>query len=188
MAIKTLSRAGFTMVELLISIAIFIMITGLVIVNFRAGQYRDELTGAAGLVQATLREMQTAANSGTVTPTPCPGVTTPQVPPSGYGVYFATPSTMIEFADCETMAPKTYSYVSGNSNFIVVRTITLSSNVEFSSLQPGGPLNTVFDPFVETVKVNGASSDAIITVRHLRGTQATLTVRLNAATGQVFIQ
>ncbi len=186
---------GFTLVELLVSMGIFVIITSLVIVNFRSGQYRDELNGAAGIVQAALREAQTAASSGTVTPSPCPDpanpghlLSTAGPPPSGYGLHLTSPNTIIEFADCETAAPKTYTYSEADQNFIFVRAVQVSPNVKFSNLQPGDPLDIVFDPFVETVTVNNSASNAVITIQHPKGGGTTLSVHLNAATGQVFIQ
>ncbi len=183
------------MLELLVSIGIFLLITAMVLVNFRSGQYRDELSGSAQLVQSLVREAQTATLSGTVTATPCVVGQPAAAPPAGYGVYVAPPASpgqppiVKEFADCESIAP-TYQYIPGNPLFLDVKQATLSSHVTLaaSDLQPGSPLSIVFDHLSEQVKVNGSSSaDAVVTLHH-RYTTGAPEVRVNVSTGQVFVQ
>lgn len=55
---------GFTLIELLVSIAIFVMISGLMIANFRSGNETEALRKSAELVASRLREAQTRALAG----------------------------------------------------------------------------------------------------------------------------
>ena len=96
-------KKGFTLMELLVSMAIFGVISGLVVVNFRAGARGDELRLAAESVAAALRdaEARTAAGvqssacaGGTRANLLCPngavdcdeGVCLTKSPSGGYGV------------------------------------------------------------------------------------------------------
>jgi len=192
-----IERPGFTLLELMVSITIFLIITGMVLVNFRSGQYRDELSGSAELVQSLIREAQTATLSGTVTPVACPGLTTAAAPPAGYGVYVAPvsgqPPTVLEFADCESVSPITYQYAAGDPNFLIVKQATLSSHVYLDPNNllvgntPVSSLSIVFDALSEQVKINGSSAnDGTITLSH-NNIGGAPTVTVNSSTGQVFV-
>ncbi len=191
--------AGFTMVELLISISIFILITAVVILNFSSGKYRDELTSAGSLVQSAVREAQTFTSAGSTAA--CPGlpVGTPQ---NGYGVYldqpFGVAPEVIIFADCEsTVSYLTYSA----SDDALVRRVILPPRVTFTTLgvtclsSPCStavappPLHIVFSPVSETVAVNRTkdyNGEALIKLTHDKSGRS-VTLKINAYTGQVFL-
>ncbi len=57
-------RYGFTFIELMVSISIFMLISGMMLANFRAGDNSSELTRSAELLVSKLRESQTRALSG----------------------------------------------------------------------------------------------------------------------------
>lgn len=86
-------KKGFTIIELLVSIGIFIVVTTMVVANFRAGSRSDELKISAETLVSNLRRAQNMALAGQLTD----GVT----PPGGYGVYFklADVNRYIIFAD-----------------------------------------------------------------------------------------
>jgi len=83
------SRAGFTIIELLVSMTIFLIITSIVVANFRQGSQRDDLQHGALLVASLLQQAQTYALAGRVT---ADLNQVSQVPPGGYGIYLATAS------------------------------------------------------------------------------------------------
>ena len=56
---------GFTLLELLVSIGIFTIITTAVVVNFRSGQHSNELRLTAGQLASDLRALYTQAQAGT---------------------------------------------------------------------------------------------------------------------------
>jgi prepilin-type N-terminal cleavage/methylation domain-containing protein len=110
-------RQGFTLVELLISMSIFSVISGFVLVNFRAGSRKDELRLAADQVTVIVRDALARATAGArvgvcvanavavVVPPGTAlctngGVLVEQVPP-GWGVRFGigTPNDIGLFAD-----------------------------------------------------------------------------------------
>lgn len=57
-------KKGFTLIELVVSLSIFMLITGLMLANFRAGDNSNELQKSAELLASRIREAQTRALSG----------------------------------------------------------------------------------------------------------------------------
>src|SRR5690349_15319328 len=101
-------RAGFTLVELLVSISIIGVLTGLMLANFRGGQQAAEVRLASDIVVSQIRSMQTSSLSGRlvsacsggsndlavceagiVPPPSCPGGTCQRRVPTGYGLHFS---------------------------------------------------------------------------------------------------
>lgn len=185
---------GFTMMELLISISIFLIITSMVIVNFRSGQYRDELMGSAQFLQSTLREMQTMAFSGSRVI--CPGYVPPEageMTPAGYGLNINF-GVVTAFADCDPSDPNispNYKY-GGVLEDVNLKTISLYNNISIESITVGATavssLDAVFTPFSEIVKINNTETDNIIIELIHSKTTKTVTVKITESTGQVFIQ
>ncbi|MFA4936784.1 MAG: prepilin-type N-terminal cleavage/methylation domain-containing protein [Patescibacteria group bacterium] len=175
--------AGFTFMELLISIAIFVIITAMVIVNFRSGQYRDELLGGAEAIETALREMQTKTNSGETVK--CPLQPEPSAPRDGYGVQITdAPPLIIAFADCSD--DSSYKYTYNATDDLLLKTVLLPVNVAIEDSIPASPWNIVFSPFSEVVIVNtnyDITPVVQITLKHSR-TEREITVKLNRLTGQ----
>ncbi len=95
---------GFTVMELLISLSIFIVITLLVISNFRIGDKRSRLRLHAQEVASALRDAQNLA----LTATPLPD----GYVPAAYGVHFApNQNSYLIFAELST--PANYLYNEG---------------------------------------------------------------------------
>lgn len=90
---KSNFKKGFTIIDLLVAITIFVILTSLTIANFVTGKRRDALRQSGIVLVSILQEAQTAALSGMT----INGVT----PVGGYGVHFdtSTPSQIIYFAD-----------------------------------------------------------------------------------------
>lgn len=182
---------GFTMLELMISIAIMGVMTTLVIVGFRSGQRSNELLLTARIVSSAIHQMRTSATAGTLVPicsggpndkavcksgvapaTACPGgvcstaSTVLNTLPQGYGVHLSTdPSlanTVISFAD-----------VTGNHLFAANEEITRSpispgTNVIVSALcvdnACGTTLDVVYAPPGAVMSVNGSTSAGKATI------------------------
>jgi len=91
-----MKKLGFTIIDLVVSIGIFALITSAVVANFRVGQYGDSVRQSAAISVGFLREAQTmaltmAAESGG-----------DSMPIGGYGVRFQeepNPREIILFAD-----------------------------------------------------------------------------------------
>lgn len=197
--------SGFTLIEMLVSLGIFAVITGVVIANFHGGNQGDELRAAVQLTASAVRHAQTSAigsesvswcvggaNNGKTclggTGGECPSGSCVRDIPKGYGVRFsssgAEASMAISFAD-----------INGNGAFDAGEEmrrdrITVSSSVAVSTLAPSfaAVLDIVFSPPRPTVTFNATAPDAIavITIRH-SATGATKAVTVNKVSGQVNI-
>ncbi|MBI4276326.1 prepilin-type N-terminal cleavage/methylation domain-containing protein [Candidatus Uhrbacteria bacterium] len=86
---------GFTLLELLISVSIFLIITVVALANFRTGEQMERLRFAAENMQQQIRELQTFARTGQQH--------SGQVPKGGYGLVLVpcavSPCTLRPFAD-----------------------------------------------------------------------------------------
>lgn len=169
-------KKGFTIIELLVAISIFIVITGLVVANFRRGARSDELKIAAAGLASTLRKAQTMALAGEA----IGGV----VPAGGYGVYVTmdTPNRYIIFADND--GNKIYGVgeeLAGGINF-------LPSNIAVDQVSPVSA-SVVFKPPKPTIYINGGTSEnsATITLKDSISDQ-TRKVTVNRISGQISVE
>jgi len=199
-------RFGFTLVEMLVSLAIFGVITGFVMANLRVGGQGDELRISSQLVASAIRRVQTMAVAGQTVyfcrqtgelvgsklcPTgqdaECPeGTCAKEIPPGGFGVHFSTAAgserTIITFADLD----RDYGYDAGEE----IRRDSVSSGalVGVSTLQPvtDDQLDIVFAPNAMAVYFNKSTETAIATivVRHSH-TGAAKRVIVNSLSGQI---
>ena len=92
---STHGSRGFTLVELLVAISIFALITTLVIIDFRTGRFNDELRIDAEKLATDVRKVQTLALTGFV-----PAAGGGNTPEGGYGIRLTEDTgTYILFAD-----------------------------------------------------------------------------------------
>lgn len=79
---------GFTMLELIISVGIFALITGTVLANFRGGQRVEELRNTTENVRSLLEQARTMTLTGQVRSYTVSGTTKSDFPAGGYGMAF----------------------------------------------------------------------------------------------------
>jgi prepilin-type N-terminal cleavage/methylation domain-containing protein len=200
------SRSGFTLIEMLISLSIFAVITGMVLSNLRLGAQGDELRISSQLVAASIRRAQTLAIAGQTVSycqggaddkklcpngtTDCSGSPCVTETPSAYGVHFSTGSganrRIILFADIDGDRTFDASEEIKGENvssgpFVAVQALTLGASTSVSDL------DIVFVPPKPSVVFNdGATADgmATVTVRHAN-TQQEKRITINKVSGQV---
>lgn len=202
-AVLPSSRAGFTMIEMLISLSIFAVITAFVTANFRAGRQSDELRQSTQLLATAIRRAQTMAISGQTVPycqggtndkkvcpngtsAECGGGTCVRDLPKGYGIRLttvaATASKVVLFADIDG----DLAYDAGEE--IRVDSVTPGPFVSVTSLNPvsSNVLDIVFVPPQPKVWFNGSTASAVasVTLTH-RTTGLTKSVSVNQITGQI---
>jgi prepilin-type N-terminal cleavage/methylation domain-containing protein len=194
---------GFTLVEMLISLAIFGVITGMVLANFRAGAQGDELRISSQLVASAVRRAQSLAIAGQTVAfcrggandlklcpggvADCTGGTCVTEVPAAFGIHFSTAPgeerRMTQFADTDndkTLGPGEAMRSDSISSGPFVDVVGLAPEV-------GGALDIVFVPPKPSTVFNAdAAPDGIaaITVRH-RTTGAEKRVTVNKVSGQV---
>lgn len=197
-------RSGFTLIEMLISLSIFAVVTAFVTANFRAGRQSDEIRLATQLVATAIRRAQTMAISGQTVPycqggtndkgicpggtnLECGGGTCVREVPKGYGIHLTTVGTgaskAILFAD--TDGDKLFS----TRETVRTDSITPGPFVVASALDPvsaGSALDIVFEPPKPKIWFNASQSTGIasITLRHTTSGQ-TKNVTINIISGQI---
>ncbi len=189
--------AGFTLLELTISIGIFMMIGGMVMVNFRAGQYSDELQAGAKAVENAVREAQAAAIGGQEV---CVNADSSKFAPlGGFGLNIAADNTALWFGDCDygtdsdNDPPRNYVYSPDPNIDVIVQNIDLGSNIKINTKTPadGDIMNLVFSSGSEVAKINGSNpttvNQVVVTLEHKK-TAKRKTVVINLLSGQVFIE
>lgn len=170
-------KRGFTLIELMISISIFAIISGVVVANLRGGTLRNELgLGATNLVEV-IREANNRTISGEVAPVCvggadnnriCPtsgcsagGVCTDILPLGGFGVFLDqnNQTEYVLFADINSNFSYDVGEVIRRGRFIT------SGNVGISSFIPAGPvLNITFRPPKPTGYINGGTVNGFVDI------------------------
>lgn len=197
---------GFTLTELLFSIAIMGVLSTIVLANFHRGQYSNDLQAAADKMVGNIRRMQNLAMAGAVV-TPPWDPTLQIVPPGGFGIEFrdeGAPS-YVTFADvltfgnpCKTgVANEAYDYghnlplppcndvlVEGG-NVKLENRITVSK-VYYCNFNGHQPYNIMFKPPQPIPYLDGAIAPATfqITLTSSRTGQSR-TVYIDATSGLV---
>lgn len=145
-------KKGFTIIELLVSLGIFIIVTAMVVTNFRGGSRSDELKIAVETIASNLRRAQNMALAGELTD----GVT----PPGGYGIYFnlATSDRYIIFAD------KNGNLAYDANEALPDGIVVLAKNIVLSGVFPAAASTIIFKPPKPTTYINGGTIDNFLTV------------------------
>ncbi len=161
-------KKGFTIIELLVALGVFVVVTAMVVANFRAGGRSDELRIAAETLISNLRKAQNMSLAGQLTN----GVS----PPGGYGVYFklSDADRYIIFSDLDG----DLGYTAGEA--LLDGTIILPKDIRISNIQPAAVSSAIFKPPKPVIYINGGISEATLSVtlqHNLSGKTRTVTVK-----------
>lgn len=150
----TKRETGFTLTELLVVIFIIILMTSIVLANYRRGEESLALERATHKLAQDLRRTAEMAVGGKENPL------TGEFPAGGWGLYFSGPdSSYILFADNNG----NFQYDAGDTS---IETLFLGERgVRIQALSPGPPLSIIFFPPDPTVTINpGPVNEATITL------------------------
>jgi Tfp pilus assembly protein FimT len=180
---KIVEWPGFTLVELLVSIFIIILISGIIFANYRVGGQQFALQRSANKLAQDIRRAQAMAMGAAACPagTACAG----QVPP-GYGIYLSQGNTnYLLYADTNP-AGGNQNYDGGDAS---IETINLEKGVKILSASPSS-FSINFKPPDPIIIIRGSAGDvstATITLALLTDTSKTKTITVNSA-GLIEIQ
>lgn len=174
---------GFTLVEMLVSIAIIAAISGASLVYFRGGNRNWALIRAT---QAFTQDIRRASNMALSSPKIiCNSV---EYSPQGYGIYFnAAASTYALFAALEsdlnvptTGVPTANCSYNSSEKYVIIETITMEAGTKVLSLNTEGSpsgnnnpayISIVFVPPDPTVKFSNGAISLVAVLSLLDGTQ-----------------
>lgn len=184
--------SGFTFIELLTVMAVTIILSGIVLVNFRKGERNLALQRSAQIITQTINQAITSSLAGKRHPDAAGTINQ-----GGFGIYIEVgASSVVLFADCDSEGDYDLSGSAGlcidalsgagSSYPEKVELKNLESNITISSITPcsGGPpcaLNIVFlppDPQAFFNNSSLAAGEASIQIQDTTGN--TLIVKVNA--------
>ncbi len=153
---QILRQNGFTLIEMLVSIAILALLSTVIIANYRAGQRQVNVQNAANQLASDLRVAQNYTLSGKEN-------ASGNFPTGGWGVHLVNGNaSYILFADNNG----NYTYDAGEE----FKTLNLPNKTQISAIQINGsdtsPLDIVFEPPDPTTYIDGTknNNDAEITL------------------------
>ncbi len=192
---------GFTLVELLVSISIIGVITGMMMANFRGGQQHTEVRLASDILVDQIRSVQTSALSGRLVSV-CSGgsnnlsVCEPKSPavactggvcqkrvPTGYGIRLTSSpdKSYVLFYDTDG----DWRYDAGEE--LATNAYVSTNLVRLSDSNLGTPIDLVYAPPYGQVYVNGilgSVATVTLTLTHQFGT-ATRHVTIHTLSGKI---
>lgn len=169
------NQSGLTMIELIIWIGIFGLLTGTMVSNFRGGARNDAVRLAAALGEGLLRRAQTMTLTGAV-------LANGDYPNGGYGVRFDSAQTgkLIFFADTNG----NFKYDTGEEQ--ANDGINLPANTAFAL---AGNLDIVFAPPSGDVYFNGLAAPGTVAIPFGSvGASVTKTITVFRLSGQVRVE
>jgi len=164
---------GFTLIELIVVMAIVSSIAALVLAHYRSGEQVSDLQTYSQKIANVLKQAQSLALSGE------------EIAggrPNGYGVYFPDASTYILFAD-------TNGNNNWNSTDSTIQSFTLPERLIIDTISGSLPASFLFRaPFAEFY-LNGSrdTSNNTIVIKHTQ-LNRTLTIYLNGTSGQIDVR
>jgi len=169
-----MKKNGFTLLEILVVISIIIILTGIVLLNYRTTGQQLAIQRAAFKLAADIRRTQEMAMSAKE----LPGT---GIPIGGYGVYLqnANDISYLIYADTNP-ASGNEQYDAGGDT--VVETINLEQGVKISSVSPSS-LSVNFKPPDPAIMLGGSAgnNEVIITLALIADTSKTKTIKVNKA-------
>ena len=167
---------GFGLAELLVSISIFAMVTGLLLANFRQGERNDSVRNAVRQVADMLRKVQNSAVSGVAVPDKtCQGGAV-----CGFGVRLAGGQAPIYFFDSNGSK----SFDSGEE--IWGGSQALPTGVTFIPVDKSlvSPLDVIFVPPRGQMVIDGTGLKNVVW-QFSRAGAADQTLEINSISGRI---
>ena len=170
---NSMRKNGFTLIDLIVSIAIFGVMAASIVVNFRGGARSDSVRQSANITSVMLRRAQTMTLSGEF-------LSDGSFPIGGYGIRFdsSDTNTLILFADING----NYIYDEGEE----INTKNLADSAYFDA---GEDLDVVFSSPDSDVYFNGLSVDVQkqVTISAV-GTEVTQSIYIYRISGQIRVE
>jgi len=184
------TNKGFTLLELTVVIAIIILLSGIVLTNYRVGEREYALLRSAHKLAQDLRTVEKMATASETLPSAIfpSDKDNGGFPKGGYGIYFQNNSnSYILFADCdddkkydETGAALSCAEATSDTPYPEgIKELFLEEKIKISNLYPSSPFSITFfppDPVIEIKSGELLYNSATITITYDGETK---TVKIN---------
>ena len=175
---------GFTMIELLVSIAIFALILFIAIPNFRGSETQEQLYGSARDLASIIRKYQFLASTGRTVNYQGQNI----LPQGGYGLYITectgTPCPIKLFADMDGQLD-----YDGVDEQVFEKEFNLTGRVWISDISISSPLTVLFKPPVPYICINkDCSNIGKVEITLTNSNNSTKKVIINQNTSQVSVE
>jgi len=187
---QSASTKGFTLLELTVVIAIIILLSGIVLTNYRVGEREYALLRSAYKLAQDLRQVEKMATASETLPSAIfpSDKDNGGFPKGGYGIFFQNNSnSYILFADCdgdkeydETGAALSCAEATSDTPYPEgIKELFLEEKIKISNLYPSSPFSITFfppDPVIEIKSGELLYNSATITITYDGETK---TVKIN---------
>jgi len=187
---QSASTKGFTLLELTVVIAIIILLSGIVLTNYRVGEREYALLRSAHKLAQDLRTVEKMATASETLPSAIfpSDKDNGGFPKGGYGIFFQNNSnSYILFADCdgdkeydETGAALSCAEATSDTPYPEgIKELFLEEKIKISNLYPSSPFSITFfppDPVIEIKSGELLYNSATITITYDGETK---TVKIN---------
>jgi len=177
---QSASTKGFTLLELTVVIAIIILLSGIVLTNYRVGEREYALLRSAYKLAQDLRQVEKMATASETLPSAIfpSDKDNGGFPKGGYGIFFQNNSnSYILFADCdgdkeydETGAALSCAEATSDTPYPEgIKELFLEEKIKISNLYPSSPFSITFfppDPVIEIKSGELLYNSATITITY----------------------
>jgi len=162
---RNVFEKGFTLIEVMTSIFIIVILTTVVLLNYRQNNLHYALSRSANKLAQDIRRAQQMAMSMKEC---CEDIV-----PKGYGIYLQAGNTYYYlYADISGSSDKVY-----DGGDVIIDTVPLESGVSIQSVNPASPLSINFNPPDPTTTINGDSTI----------TDCTITLSVSSQTKNIYV-
>jgi Tfp pilus assembly protein FimT len=157
MAQKKKKIKGFTLVETIVVIFIIVLLLGVVLANYRAGERQYSLLRSAHKLAQDLREAEKMAMAAEIS------LVSQQCSSNyGYGLHFEqNKNSYFFFVDCDGNK----IYEKGKDQEVL--SISLEPKISISDLSPSNQVDVIFSPPDPTVTINPSAEQAEVTLQNI---------------------
>jgi len=172
---------GFSLIELLVTIAVIALLSGIVFIGYSSGERQLILNRAASKLAQDIRRVEGMALS---TEKCCGGI----IPGGGYGIYLGNAGDTSYLLYADTSSACVNCAEQHDAGDQTIETINFEKGVKIQLLYPTSLLSINFKPPDPKIKINGDSAtEATITITLETDSSKTKTVKVTKA-GLIEIQ
>lgn len=161
------SVRGFTLIEMMVTVAIIAILSVITLAGYRAGEKRYVLENTAQRLIADLRKGQNMALAPEASEIYSPGI----------GISFDLNNPYYFFFR-DANKDKKFNSDAGDK---IIETVQLSTKIQINSIFPGSPTDIFFEPPDPTIYINQQTSASAIITLQPKGADMTKSIKIKTS-------